>query len=158
IVFIGFSSGVGYFLWLWALKHASATRVTVFLALSPLTAAVLGALLLRERISPLTTLGLALVALGLWLAHRPGPALAPASLPAPPPPQTPPPPPLLVQGPAGRPGGGGGGGGGGPRGGGAPPAPRPPPGGGGAGGGGAPGGPPPPPGPKAPPRRALRSS
>jgi len=76
IVFIGFSSGVGYFLWLWALKHASATRVTVFLALSPLTAAVLGALLLHERISPLATLGLALVALGLWLAHRPSPGLS----------------------------------------------------------------------------------
>ena len=82
IVFIGFSSGVGYFLWLWALKHASATCVTVFLALSPLTAAVLGALLLHERISPLATLGLALVALGLWLAHRPGPALAPTPVPA----------------------------------------------------------------------------
>src|SRR5262245_31043282 len=82
IVFIGFSSGVGYFLWLWALKHASATRVTVFLALSPLTAAALGTLLLHERMSPLTALGLALVALGLWLGHRPSPGLAPAPLPA----------------------------------------------------------------------------
>jgi drug/metabolite transporter (DMT)-like permease len=82
IVFIGFSSGVGYFLWLWALKHASATRVTVFLALSPLTAATLGALLLHERISVLAALGLALVALGLWLAHRPTQGLAPAPLPA----------------------------------------------------------------------------
>ena len=69
IVFIGFSSGVGYYLWLWALKHASATRVTVFLALSPLTAAGLGALVLGEHVSPLSALGLAFVALGLWLAH-----------------------------------------------------------------------------------------
>lgn len=69
--FIGFSSGVGYYLWLWALKHASATRVTVFLALSPLTAAGLGALLLGERLSPASSAGLALVALGLWLAHWP---------------------------------------------------------------------------------------
>ncbi len=69
IVFIGFGSGVGYYLWLWALKHASATRVTVFLALSPLTAAGLGALVLGEHLSPLSALGLAFVALGLWLAH-----------------------------------------------------------------------------------------
>jgi drug/metabolite transporter (DMT)-like permease len=69
VVFIGFSSGVGYYLWLWALKHASATRVTVFLALSPLTAAGLGALILGEPISPLSALGLAFVALGLWIAH-----------------------------------------------------------------------------------------
>jgi drug/metabolite transporter (DMT)-like permease len=69
IAFIGFGSGVGYYLWLWALKHASATRVTVFLALSPLTAAGLGALVLGEHVSPLAALGLAFVALGLWLAH-----------------------------------------------------------------------------------------
>src|SRR5262249_4623822 len=81
IVFIGFSSGVGYYLWLWALKHASATRVTVFLALSPLTAAILGALLLHEHISTLAALGLALVALGLWLAPRPRPETRRATLP-----------------------------------------------------------------------------
>ena len=81
IVFIGFSSGVGYYLWLWALKHASATRVTVFLALSPLTAAILGALLLHEHISTLAALGLALVALGLWLAHRPSRETRRATLP-----------------------------------------------------------------------------
>jgi drug/metabolite transporter (DMT)-like permease len=70
VVFIGLNSGVGYFLWLWALGHAPATQVTVFLALSPITAAWLGALLLEEKISALSVLGLAMVALGLWLAHR----------------------------------------------------------------------------------------
>ena len=40
ILFIGVSSGVGYYLWLFALRHATPTRVTVFLALSPLTAAL----------------------------------------------------------------------------------------------------------------------
>ena len=39
VAFIGVSSGVGYFLWLYALKHESPTRVTVFLALNPVTAA-----------------------------------------------------------------------------------------------------------------------
>ena len=70
VVFIGLNSGVGYFLWLWALGHAPATKVTVFLALSPITAAWLGALLLAETISTLSLLGLALVALGLWLAPQ----------------------------------------------------------------------------------------
>ena len=79
IVFIGFSSGVGYFLWLWALKRASATRVTVFLALSPLTAAGLGALVLGEPVSILAVLGLGLVALGLWLAHWQGREETPAT-------------------------------------------------------------------------------
>jgi drug/metabolite transporter (DMT)-like permease len=71
VVFIGFSSGVGYFLWLWALGNAPATSVTVFLALSPFTAAALGALFLAERITGPVVVGLAGVALGLWLAHRP---------------------------------------------------------------------------------------
>ena len=35
IAFIGISSGVGYFLWLYALGHAPPTKVTVFLSLSP---------------------------------------------------------------------------------------------------------------------------
>jgi drug/metabolite transporter (DMT)-like permease len=69
VIFIGLNSGVGYFLWLWALGHAPATQVTVFLALSPITAAWLGAVLLAETISTLSVLGLALVALGLWLAQ-----------------------------------------------------------------------------------------
>jgi drug/metabolite transporter (DMT)-like permease len=69
VLFIGFSSGVGYFLWLWALGHASPTRVTAFLALSPITAALLGALLLHEPVTTGSLLGLALVALGLWVAH-----------------------------------------------------------------------------------------
>jgi drug/metabolite transporter (DMT)-like permease len=69
VVFIGVSSGVGYFLWLWALGHASPTRVTVFLALSPVTAALLGAALLGEAVSPAALAGLGLVVLGLWVAH-----------------------------------------------------------------------------------------
>lgn len=69
--FIGLASAVGYWLWLWALNHASPTRVTVFLALSPVTAATLGALVLGEPLSPGVIAGLATVAVGLWLAHRP---------------------------------------------------------------------------------------
>lgn len=69
VLFIGMSSGIGYFLWLWALNHASPTRVTAFLALSPVTAALLGGVLLHEPVTVGALAGLALVALGLWLAH-----------------------------------------------------------------------------------------
>src|SRR5215207_9711858 len=68
--FIGVSSGVGYWLWLWALSNATPTRVTVFLSLSPITAAILGLLLLGEMLSLLLLAGLGAVMAGLWLAHR----------------------------------------------------------------------------------------
>jgi drug/metabolite transporter (DMT)-like permease len=70
VLFIGASSGIGYYLWLWALNHTTATKVTVFLALSPVTATLLGAVLLGERMSTVALVGLISVALGLWLAHR----------------------------------------------------------------------------------------
>lgn len=70
VAFIGVSSGVGYFLWLWALKHTTPTKVTIFLALSPITATALGWLWLSEAVSVPFLLGLASVAGGLWIAHR----------------------------------------------------------------------------------------
>ncbi len=73
VFFIGGSSAIGYYMWLWALGHASPTEVTVFLSLSPITSAALGALLLAEPISALFITGLICVILGLWLAHRPQP-------------------------------------------------------------------------------------
>jgi len=71
VLFVGLSSGAGYVLWLWALGRVSATRVTVFLALSPVTAILLGALFLGERISAEALVGVAGIAVGLWLAQRP---------------------------------------------------------------------------------------
>jgi drug/metabolite transporter (DMT)-like permease len=70
VAFIGLASGVGYYFWLWALGHAPATRVAAFLALSPITSAALGALVLGEPLSAGLVAGLGLVVLGLWLAHR----------------------------------------------------------------------------------------
>jgi drug/metabolite transporter (DMT)-like permease len=71
VAFIGVSSAVGYFWWLFALKKESPTRVTVFLALNPVTAALLGALLLAEPLGAHLLAALALIAVGLWLATRP---------------------------------------------------------------------------------------
>lgn len=72
VVFIGVSSAVGYFWWLYALKNESPTRVTVFLALNPVTAALLGAALLAEPLQAHLLLALVLIAAGLWLATRAG--------------------------------------------------------------------------------------
>jgi drug/metabolite transporter (DMT)-like permease len=68
IAFIGVNSAIGYYLWLWALNHAPATQVTVFLSLSPVTAAALGALLLGEPVTAGAIVALVCVALGLKLA------------------------------------------------------------------------------------------
>jgi len=70
ILFIGASSSIGYFLWLWALRHAEPTRVTIFLSLSPVTAAILGALFLHESLTHWLVLGVACIVSGLWLAYR----------------------------------------------------------------------------------------
>lgn len=70
VAFIGLSSGIGYYAWLYALKHESPTRVTVFLALNPVTAAMLGWALLGERPAPAAWAALVLIAAGLWLATR----------------------------------------------------------------------------------------
>jgi drug/metabolite transporter (DMT)-like permease len=70
VLFIGVNSGVGYYLWLWALAHTTPTRVSAFLSLSPITATGAGAWLLGEPVTVPFLLGLAAVAAGLWLAHR----------------------------------------------------------------------------------------
>ncbi len=66
--FIGASSGIGYMLWLTALRHASPTHATLFLSLSPPTAAILGVLLLGEAFSLWLAIGLACVVAGLAVA------------------------------------------------------------------------------------------
>jgi drug/metabolite transporter (DMT)-like permease len=74
--YVGVSSGVGYVCWLFALGRASPTRVTVFFALSPLTAIVLGGLALGEGVTTGLPTGAALVALSLWLTNRQGAGVA----------------------------------------------------------------------------------
>ncbi len=71
IVFIGVSSGVGFFCWVYALGNAPPTLVTMFLALGPVTAALGGTLLLGEPLPLAALLGLACVIAGLWWALRP---------------------------------------------------------------------------------------
>lgn len=71
VVFIGLSSGIGYYGWLWALRHAPPTQVTVFLGLSPITAAAVGAAFLSEPLTGPLLAGMVVLLAGLWLALRP---------------------------------------------------------------------------------------
>jgi drug/metabolite transporter (DMT)-like permease len=71
VLFIGFCSSLGYYAWLFALKHATPTRVAMFLALGPVTATALGTALLDEPLTLLFMAGLAAVIAGLWVAHIP---------------------------------------------------------------------------------------
>ena len=70
VLFIGLTSATGYLLWLWALKHTTPTRVTIFLSLSPITATLLGLYLLGEPPTVATLLGLFAIIAGLWIATR----------------------------------------------------------------------------------------
>jgi drug/metabolite transporter (DMT)-like permease len=65
LVAIGLSSGVGYWLWLWVLKHTAPTKATAFLALSPATAALIGTFALGEPLSTGFVAGLLCIFIGL---------------------------------------------------------------------------------------------
>lgn len=79
VAFLGvFAGSLGYFLWIWALQRSTPTRSSVFVALNPMTATVLGALLLSEAITVPFLLGLAGVVTGILIANwRPGRNLEP---------------------------------------------------------------------------------
>jgi drug/metabolite transporter (DMT)-like permease len=62
---VGLSSGVAYWVWLWALKHTAPTKATAFLALSPVTAALIGTLALGETLGWGFAFGLACIGVGL---------------------------------------------------------------------------------------------
>jgi len=83
VLFIALASGAGYPMWLYALRHAPATQASMFQSLSPITAAILGALILGEAVSPGAIAGLAVVVLGLWLALWTRPPVQAQALPTP---------------------------------------------------------------------------
>lgn len=71
IMFIGLSSGAGFFLWVYALGNAPPTLVTLFLGLGPVTAALGGTALLGEPFPVAALVGLACVLAGLLWALKP---------------------------------------------------------------------------------------
>jgi drug/metabolite transporter (DMT)-like permease len=65
-----FAGALGFFLWVFALERASPTRVANTITVSPIAAALLGAVLLGEPIGASLLVGVAAVALGICIAAR----------------------------------------------------------------------------------------
>ncbi len=71
VLFLGTLGGaVGFGLWTWALRRSTPSRVAVFLALNPITAIALGALLLGEPVTVRLLVGLTAVLAGIQLVSR----------------------------------------------------------------------------------------
>lgn len=70
ILFMGVgAAAIGFFLWNWALKHTTATRVTVCLSLNPVAALALAVPLLNEPLTINLIAGMMLVVLGIVLTN-----------------------------------------------------------------------------------------
>jgi drug/metabolite transporter (DMT)-like permease len=65
-----FAGALGFYLWVFALERATPTRVANTITVSPIAAALLGAMLLGEPIGASLVIGVAAVALGIWIAAR----------------------------------------------------------------------------------------
>ena len=71
VLFLGTAGGaVGFGLWIWALRHSTPSRVAVFFALNPVTAIVLGVVLLGEPVSGRLLVAFAAVVGGIQLVAR----------------------------------------------------------------------------------------
>ena len=70
VLYLGGFAGLGFYLWVYALERATPTRVASTITVSPIAAALLGAVLLDEPIGASLLVGVAAVALGIWIAAR----------------------------------------------------------------------------------------
>jgi len=69
VLYLGvFAGALGFYLWVYALERATPTRVANTITVSPIAAALLGAVLLGEPIGASLLIGIAAVALGIWIA------------------------------------------------------------------------------------------
>jgi drug/metabolite transporter (DMT)-like permease len=64
-------ASASYLAWFWLLRHYSATRVSAFTFLTPVSGLAFGSLLLGEAVSPRIIAALVFVALGIYLVNRP---------------------------------------------------------------------------------------
>jgi drug/metabolite transporter (DMT)-like permease len=65
---------LSYLLWMWMLGHYPATKMSVFVFLTPVFALIFGALWLQEPVTQTLVIALALVALGIVLVNRKAPS------------------------------------------------------------------------------------
>ncbi len=61
---------VSYLAWMWMLGHYPATRISVFVFLTPMFALLFGAWWLREAVTPTLVMALGFVAMGIVLVNR----------------------------------------------------------------------------------------
>ena len=76
----GGGGALAFFLWVFALQHASPTRVANTMAVNPLVAGLLAALLLSEPFTLNLVVGLAAVFAGIWIATTEGTVSDPPGL------------------------------------------------------------------------------
>lgn len=72
LVFLGALGGaVTFFLWAFALERTTPTRVAISIAVNPIAASIVGALLVGETLRWNLCIGIAAVISGIWIATRP---------------------------------------------------------------------------------------
>lgn len=72
ILYLGIMAGaVAYFLWTSALTRLSPTQVAVYSNMNPMVAAVLGVVLLSEKLTPIFVIGFAMTVAGVLLVNCP---------------------------------------------------------------------------------------
>ena len=70
--FLGaFGGALTFFLWAFALKRTTPTRVAISIAVNPVAAALVGALLVGEVVRWNLSIGIVAVVAGIWIAARP---------------------------------------------------------------------------------------
>lgn len=74
---------VSFFCWVWALERIAPSSVAITITVNPIAAAVLGAAILGEAITPHVLIGLVAVVVGIGLANWPVRRAAPAMAPGP---------------------------------------------------------------------------
>lgn len=69
LAYLGIGGGaVAFWLWIWALQHATPTRVAATMTVNPIAAGLLAGLLLGEPVGPSLAFGVAAVLAGIWIA------------------------------------------------------------------------------------------
>jgi drug/metabolite transporter (DMT)-like permease len=69
--FLGaFGGALGFFLWAFALQRTTPTRVAISIAVNPVAAAIVGALLVGEMLRWNVCIGVGAVIAGIWIATR----------------------------------------------------------------------------------------
>ena len=69
VVFIGLAGGaLAFYLWVYALEHTTPTRVANTMTINPIAASLLAAVLVGEPLGLNLAVGIAAVAVGIWLA------------------------------------------------------------------------------------------